>query len=131
MIKYLLTFFAILLMANINLMADGIVKFRGAYVNILDNTNFIVYDADIINDDDGALQGRITLNNNSLLWAEQSVFNYAEFIMLSGAQAEVRENFINETDAIVYIHPLSWLWVIGSVINSGSITNEHIIEIGQ
>lgn len=112
-----------------NAHSAGVFKNVGAYIKVTENTALIVKDADISNNDDILTNGIIEANNNSFIIAQQNFFNNGDLKLNDGAHCEVDLNYENTQQT--YINLLSFLIVVGNVVNTGNIMNEHIIEIGE
>jgi len=103
---------------------------NAAVIKITQGTFVKVVDGYFENTEDGT----VILEHNTSVKVDKDVKNFGNIILRNSLEInkpfiEIKQNFINNGSTLIY--PFSIIYVWGNIINSGSIYNAHLIEIGQ
>ncbi len=103
---------------------------NAAVIKVTEGTFIKVVDGYFENTEDGT----IILEHNTSVKVDKDVKNFGSIIIRNSLETnnpfiEIKQNFINNGSTLIY--PFSIIYVWGNIINSGSIYNAHLIEIGQ
>ncbi len=103
---------------------------NAAVIRVTEGTFVKVVDGYFENTEDGT----VILEHNTSVKVDKDVKNFGSIIIRNSLETnnpfiEIKQNFINNGSTLIY--PFSIIYVWGNIINSGSIYNAHLIEIGQ